>query len=167
MFRKYLFFFLVCTGLNLLFLPLKALKNEIIVKIDNSIITAYEIKNKIKTSLILSNQVINQSNIDKNKKRALIYLIDLKLKRNELMKYKIDVSNINIHNHLLSLSSNNIDEFKDKFQQLDINFELFVNEIKIVIGDEWYAGNLSYHLTSRPVWMNELKNKTSEINSVL
>ena len=41
----------------------------------------------------------------------------------------------------------------------------FVNEIKIVIGDEWYAGNLSYHLTSRPVWMNELKNKTSEINS--
>jgi len=41
----------------------------------------------------------------------------------------------------------------------------FVNEIKIVIGDEWYAGNLSYHLASRPVWMNELKNKTSEINS--
>ena len=134
MFRKYLFFFLVCTGLNLLFLPLKALKNEIIVKIDNSIITAYEIKNKIKTSLILSNQVINQSNIDKNKKRALIYLIDLKLKRNELMKYKIDVSNINIHNQLLSLSSNNINEFKDKFQQLDINFELFVNEIKIETG---------------------------------
>ena len=22
----------------------------------------------------------------------------------------------------------------------------FMNEIKIVIGDEWYAGNLSYHL---------------------
>ena len=39
----------------------------------------------------------------------------------------------------------------------------FVNEIKIVIGDEWYAGNLSYHLYSRPVWMNDLKNKTSNI----
>ena len=24
--------------------------------------------------------------------------------------------------------------------------ENFVNEIKIVVGDEWYAGNLSYHL---------------------
>ena len=24
--------------------------------------------------------------------------------------------------------------------------------IKVVLGDEWYAGNLSYHLRSRPVW---------------
>ena len=39
----------------------------------------------------------------------------------------------------------------------------FVNEIKIVIGDEWYAGNLSYHLYSRPIWTNNLKNKTSNI----
>jgi hypothetical protein len=34
-----------------------------------------------------------------------------------------------------------------------------VNDIKIVIGDEWFAGNLSYHLNSRPVWFNDLKNK--------
>ncbi len=40
----------------------------------------------------------------------------------------------------------------------------FVNEIKIVIGDEWAAGNLSYHLHSRPVWMNDLKNNASKIN---
>ena len=39
----------------------------------------------------------------------------------------------------------------------------FFNEIKIVIGDEWYAGNLSYHLHSRPIWINDLKNKTSDI----
>ena len=39
----------------------------------------------------------------------------------------------------------------------------FVNEIKIVIGDEWSAGNLSYHLNSRPIWLNDLKNKTSNI----
>ena len=41
----------------------------------------------------------------------------------------------------------------------------FVNDIKIVIGDEWFAGNLSYHLASRPVWVNDLKKKTSEIDS--
>ena len=39
----------------------------------------------------------------------------------------------------------------------------FANEIKIVIGDEWAAGNLSYHLYSRPTWINDLKNKTSNI----
>ena len=33
----------------------------------------------------------------------------------------------------------------------------FINEIKLVIGDEWYAGNLSYHLNSRPAWLNDLK----------
>ena len=39
----------------------------------------------------------------------------------------------------------------------------FINEIKIVIGDEWSAGNLSYHLYSRPIWINDLKNKISKI----
>ena len=39
----------------------------------------------------------------------------------------------------------------------------FINEIKIVIGDEWSAGNLSYHLYSRPIWINDLKNNTSNI----
>ena len=39
----------------------------------------------------------------------------------------------------------------------------FINEIKIVIGDEWSAGNLSYHLYSRPKWFNDLKNKALEV----
>jgi len=34
----------------------------------------------------------------------------------------------------------------------------FKNKIKIVIGDEWFGGNLSYHLTSRPKWFNETPN---------
>jgi 4-amino-4-deoxy-L-arabinose transferase-like glycosyltransferase len=41
--------------------------------------------------------------------------------------------------------------------------ENFINEIKIVIGDEWTAGNLSYHLDSRPVWVNDLRSKASKI----
>ena len=42
----------------------------------------------------------------------------------------------------------------------------FNNEINTVIGDEWYAGNLSYHLESRPKWMLQLKenSKKSENN---
>ena len=38
----------------------------------------------------------------------------------------------------------------------------FKNEIKVVIGDEWFAGNLSYHLESRPKWIIELR-ENSEI----
>ncbi len=43
----------------------------------------------------------------------------------------------------------------------------FTNDIKIVVGDEWSAGNLSYHLNSRPIWFNDLKNKTSMITKDL
>ncbi len=39
----------------------------------------------------------------------------------------------------------------------------FSNEIKVVIGDEWSAGNLSYHLNSRPRWIQNLKNNISKI----
>ena len=39
----------------------------------------------------------------------------------------------------------------------------FINDIKIVVGDEWSAGNLSYHLSSRPIWFNNLKGQTRSI----
>ena len=41
----------------------------------------------------------------------------------------------------------------------------FTNNISIVVGDEWYAGNLSYHLSSRPIWFNTIENNLSSINS--
>ena len=41
----------------------------------------------------------------------------------------------------------------------------FRNDIKIVIGDEWYAGNLSYHLNARPKWMQTLNNDLSTSSS--
>ena len=33
--------------------------------------------------------------------------------------------------------------------QWDQNYNETIN---VVFGDEWFAGNLSYHLKSRPVW---------------
>ena len=39
----------------------------------------------------------------------------------------------------------------------------FNNEIKIIVGDEWSAGNLSYHLHSRPKWINDFKNDVSNV----
>ena len=41
----------------------------------------------------------------------------------------------------------------------------FNNEISFVVGDEWYAGNLSYHLKSRPTWFNTIENNLSTITS--
>ena len=42
--------------------------SKIIVKVEDEIITNYDLKNKILITLILSNQEINQQNIDELKK---------------------------------------------------------------------------------------------------
>jgi len=41
----------------------------------------------------------------------------------------------------------------------------FTNEIKYVVGDEWHAGNLSYHLSSRPIWFNSIDEKIEQLDS--
>src|SRR5210317_457396 len=40
----------------------------------------------------------------------------------------------------------------------------FSNEIMYVVGDEWFAGNLSYHLPSRPKWFLELKDQVNSLD---
>ena len=40
----------------------------------------------------------------------------------------------------------------------------FSNEIMYVVGDEWHAGNLSYHLSNRPKWFLEINDKLESLN---
>ena len=40
----------------------------------------------------------------------------------------------------------------------------FSNEIMYVIGDEWHAGNLSYHLSNRPKWFSEINDKLESLD---
>ena len=37
------------------------------------------------------------------------------------------------------------------------------SEIEFVVGDEWYGGNLSYHLESRPKWISINDKKAYEL----
>ena len=39
----------------------------------------------------------------------------------------------------------------------------FTNNIAIIVGDEWVAGNLSYHLQNRPLWFNNLEPKLKDL----
>ena len=57
------------------------INNKIVIKIENQIITEFEIRNKILSSLIISNEEINQNNIDKYKSAVLDTLINNKLKK--------------------------------------------------------------------------------------
>ena len=40
----------------------------------------------------------------------------------------------------------------------------FINEIMYVVGDEWHAGNLSYHLSSRPKWYKDIKDAVNDLD---
>ena len=106
------------------------IENKIIVKIEDQIITNLDIKNKIISSLLLSNQKINQNNIDKIKSQALDSLINLNLKKNELLKYSIEDDNIQINKYLNSVSSNNIEMLKKSFKSNNLDFESYLDEIK-------------------------------------
>tara|TARA_S200000501_G_scaffold157198_1_gene148344 strand:- start:1225 stop:1773 length:549 start_codon:yes stop_codon:yes gene_type:complete len=44
---------------------------------------------------------------------------------------------------------------KEKAKEVQILWDKeYKSKINYVIGDEWYAGNLSYHLKSRPKWIS-------------
>jgi hypothetical protein len=42
--------------------------------------------------------------------------------------------------------------------------ENFSNEIMYVVGDEWHAGNLSYHLRDRPKWFLSIDGKVDKLD---
>ncbi len=105
-------------------------KNNIIVKIENEIITNFEIKNKILSTLILSNQEINQKNINNIKSKALDSLIQLKLKKIELSKHNIGDDLDRVNRYLNSISSKDINSLKLKFDKNNVEFDLFIEEIK-------------------------------------
>ena len=104
--------------------------NKIVIKIGNEIITNYEIKNKILTTIILSGKEINQNNINALKKNSLDSLVEYKLKKLELSKYNFKVNKERINSYLKSISSNDIDNLKRKLEENELDFQLFLEEIE-------------------------------------
>ena len=129
--KSFLLFFIV----SFFFLSTETLyskiSNSILLKVGNKIVTNYEVKNKIISTLILSNQDINQKNINKIKKQSVELLIQKKVKEIELDKYEINTDQLKVNNYLNSISSNNIETLKKKFEENGIDFEIFINEIEI------------------------------------
>lgn len=109
---------------------ISSINNKIIVKVENKTITSFELKNKINTLLISSNREINQANVNKIKRSALNSLINLKIKEIELSKYNFEIEENLINNYLKSITSDNLDEFKNKIIESGLSLELFKDEIR-------------------------------------
>ena len=85
------------------------------------------------------------------KKAVLDQLINLKLKKIELSKYKIKKDEGRINSYLKSISGNNIQNFKNKFFENNLDFELFLDEVDTEI--RWQQ--LIYTLYGKKIDINE------------
>ncbi len=133
------------------FLILFAYENKIIAKINDKVITSYELKNKILTTLTLANEEINQENINKSKPLVLNTLIDLKIKENEIKKYKIKISELELKNNLKIFTSTNLEDFENQFQFNNLNFELFKKDLETELA--WRK--LVFFLFSKKIEIND------------
>lgn len=131
-----------------------AIQNRIIANVANETISSFELKNKIITSLILSNQEINQQNIDKTKGKALRSLIEIRLKSIEVVKYKITPNNELVNSYLKKISSKyntDIKGLKKIFENNGIDYEIYNEEIVI----EFAWQNLIFSLFKNKVNVTE------------
>ena len=63
---------------------------KILVKIDNQIVTNYDLQNEIRTQLFLRGVEINQSNVDKIKNLSMQNLINRAIKNEEIKRRNIE-----------------------------------------------------------------------------
>ena len=109
------------------------IRNSIIAKIGNEIITNFDVENKIKTNLYLSGEEINQENVNKIKSLTLKSLINLKLKSNEIKKHNLTPNDQAIAQYLDTIAKNlNLSrvDLINQFKINEIDYDQFVEDVK-------------------------------------
>jgi peptidyl-prolyl cis-trans isomerase SurA len=137
-------------------------QNKIIVKIEDEIITSYDIKNKILTTLVLANRQVDQKSINNLKEQALESLIQNKLKKIELKQFNFKKDALRINSYLNSISLNNIQALKEKFILNKIDYEVFISELDY----EFQWRNLIFNKYSNKIEIDQ-RNIDEEIKNIV
>jgi hypothetical protein len=152
--NKKIVFFLILIEFTLFRAEAKQLTNNVIVSIDNSIITELDVNKEINfLKFINNNQDTNNSEI--LKKQIINALIDRKIKDIETNFYKIDVSEKEIENSLynylerIKITNETLNSFYNKNE---IEKDYLKNVIKIDLRwskliRQMYEGRLNVNLT--------------------
>ncbi len=139
---------------------------NIIAKVGHEIITSYELENKIKVTLFLAGEELNQSNINEIKELSLKALINNKLKKDEIKKYNYKRNNDQrVSNYLENLATRfnlGVADLENLFKDNELEFNLFLDEIKI----EFLWQNLIYQIYAKKVNIDE-KDVTKELNQMI
>ena len=141
---------------------LSKINNKIIANVGNQIITDLDIEDEIKTMLILNQKKFSQENINQVKNMAMNALIKRSIKKNEILKYKVeDYDEKELNNYLIQVSKQlNTDKegLKNILETNLINYEIFIDKYKTEL--KW--NNLIYSL-----YKNQLNINTVDIENEL
>ncbi len=139
--------------------------NKILVKVDNKIITNYDLLREIKILLLINNIEFNNDNYVKTKAIALNGLIARYLKLSEIEKYDIEKFNereLSTYIDNLAKSQNiTVLELKNKFTTNNLNYDTFIESLKV--GYIW--NSLIFELYKNQIEINtiEIENELEQI----
>ena len=144
------------------------IKTDIVLKVNDKIITNFDIKNKILSELLLAKLELSQNNIDNAKKQSLNSLINLKIKKSELEKYESNIPKVELDSYIKAFTKFEVEKLKNLFISNNLDWDLFVDEMKTEL--LWrrfifnkYNSKIEINLNSIEDQLNEFieNNKTS------
>jgi parvulin-like peptidyl-prolyl isomerase len=131
------------------------ISNFIVVKVGNEIISNIEIENEIKKILFFSKRNLTLENIKEVKPIAIKYLIDNKIKRIEVSRYKIkDYSKQDLESYIISIAKNfdtEVNGLKQIFKDMDLDYASLVENHKT----ELLWNSLIYIIYNKQITINE------------
>lgn len=162
MFKSFYIFYIFFFSVFIINKAYSNFENTIIAKVGNKIITSFEVKNKILSSLLISENEINQENINNIKSQILENLINLKLKEIEMDIFNYKVNKQNIEGYVKRISGNNVIKLKSKFSDYNLDFDLLLKEIETEL--KWRQH--IFKIYSNKIEINE-DSIQNEINKIL
>ncbi len=160
--RLFFFFLILLSLFNNAF---SNIEDRIIAKVDNEIITNYDLINEVNTILALTNKPANKNELAKLKNLAFASLKKRLIKETEIKRYKISRYNkADINNYIQSIETNlglvqqNI-SLKDHFKKYGANYEIYFEGV--IVNLKW--NSLIYSLYIKQLDVDEELIK-SELN---
>ena len=130
--KLYIILFFIFINIQI---PLSAkIINLIVAKVDDKVITAFDLENEIKSFLILNNLEAKIENIKKSQNIAMNALVRKTIKKQEVEKYKVtNFSEEELNNSILNLAKKrgvSLDELKNIFSKNNVDFNIVIEDIK-------------------------------------
>tara|TARA_B110001452_G_scaffold259451_1_gene255826 strand:- start:1145 stop:2077 length:933 start_codon:yes stop_codon:yes gene_type:complete len=145
------------------------MRNTIVAKVGNSLISSVDIQNEIMTNLFLRKEEVSQEKINRIKSYALKNLINKTIKKSEIDKYEVkDFSKVDLQKYIdqtakkFNTNSNDLIKLSKK-NNLDYNS--FIEKYKI----ELLWNTLIYSLYQSQININiiEVENEIKEIKNTI